>query len=65
MSDYYNNEQKNMRIFEMEQKLINSGFDKGQIFTMKKQFESKDKNNRSISRVTSNDVTEDRSKKTF
>lgn len=38
MSDYYNNEQKNMRIFEMEQKLINSGLDKGQLFTIKKQF---------------------------
>ncbi len=65
MSDYYNNEQKNQRIFEMEQKLISSGYDKGQIFSMKKQFESTEKTIRSVSRVTNNEVSEDRSKKAF
>lgn len=40
LTDYYNSEQKNKRIFEMEQQLMNSGLEKGTIFNMKKQFDS-------------------------
>lgn len=48
----------------MEQRLVNSGFDKNQITFLRKQFSSKEKTIRSASRV-SVDISEDRSKKAF
>jgi len=43
MSNYYNDRQKDKRIFEMEQELLKSGFDQRELYNLKQRLDRNEK----------------------
>lgn len=63
MSDYYNTQQKNKRIFEMEQELLKNGLDQKELSSMKHRL---DRNEKIVINTQRDEgKAEDRSKKAF
>ena len=63
LSDYYNGQQKEKRIFEMEQELLRSGFEQRELASMRHRLNRNEKDKKEMNTQRDDTKAEDRSRK--